>query len=145
MNKVAVLGAGTMGHGIAQICAVAGMEVALRDLNDELIGKGRAGIEASLGKLVDKGKVEAAARDAALARISTTTDLAAAVKDADLVVEAIPELMPLKVETFRALAAHAPPHAILATNTSSLSVTEIGAASGTPERVVGLHFFNPVP
>ncbi len=145
MNKVAVLGAGTMGHGIAQICAVAGMEVALRDLDDGLTAKGRAGIEASLGKLVDKGKVAAADRDAALARLWTTTDLAAAVKDADLVVEAIPEIMALKIETFRALAEHAPEHAILATNTSSLSVTEIGAASGTPERVVGLHFFNPVP
>ncbi|MCB9598444.1 MAG: 3-hydroxybutyryl-CoA dehydrogenase [Sandaracinaceae bacterium] len=145
IEKVAVLGAGTMGHGIAQVCAVAGMQVALRDLNDELLSRGRAGIEGSLGKLTDKGKIAAADRDAAIARIRTTTDLADAVAGADLVVEAIPEIMALKVETFTAVAEHAPAHAILASNTSSLSVTEIGAASGAPDRVVGLHFFNPVP
>ncbi len=145
IHKVAVLGAGTMGHGIAQICATAGMSVAMRDLNDELLARGRAGIEASLGKLTEKGKIDEAARDAALARVRTTTDLADAVKDADLVVEAIPEKMALKLETFAALAEHAPEHAILASNTSSLSVTEIAGASGDPGRVIGLHFFNPVP
>ena len=145
IDRVAVLGAGTMGHGIAQICAVAGMDVVIRDLNDEVLARGMQGIERSLEKLSSKGKIDAATREGALGRLSTTTDLAEAVANADLVVEAIPEKMALKIETFRALAEHAPAHAILATNTSSLSVTEIAAASGDPARVVGLHFFNPVP
>lgn len=145
MKKVAVLGAGTMGHGIAQVCATAGMDVTIRDLSDDLLAKGIAGIERSLGKLTDKGKMSAEERDAARARISTTTDFDAAVALADLVVEAIPERMELKLETFAALGEKAPEHAVLATNTSSLSVTEIAGASGDPGRVVGLHFFNPVP
>src|SRR5690606_7949822 len=93
----------------------------------------------------EKGTIGAADRDAARARIRTTTDFVEAVRDADLVVEAIPERMDLKIETFRALGEHAPKHALLGTNTSSLSVTEIAAASGDAARVVGLHFFNPVP
>jgi 3-hydroxybutyryl-CoA dehydrogenase len=145
IDEVAVLGAGTMGHGVAQVCACAGMRVALRDLDEAILDAGRASIERSLGKLADKGKIEAATRDAALAAIRTTTDLADAVEGVDLVVEAIPERMELKLETFRALGDHAPAHALLATNTSSLSVTEIAGASGDPARVVGLHFFNPVP
>ncbi|MBX3271015.1 MAG: 3-hydroxybutyryl-CoA dehydrogenase [Sandaracinaceae bacterium] len=145
IRNVAVLGAGTMGHGIAQVCAVAGMDVVMRDVDDAALARGQRGIEGSLGKLTEKGKLDAPARDAALARIRVTTELADAVRGADLVVEAIPEIMALKIETFRAVAAHAPAHALLASNTSSLSVTEIGAASGAPERVVGLHFFNPVP
>jgi len=145
IENVAVLGAGTMGHGIAQVCAVAGMNVVLRDLNDDVLAKGVAGIEKSLAKLAEKGRIEADVPEAARRRITTTTVLAEAVSKADLVVEAIPEKMALKVETFEAVAEHAPDHALLATNTSSLSVTEIAAASGAPERVVGLHFFNPVP
>ena len=145
IGKVAVLGAGTMGHGIAQICATAGMDVTMRDLSHAVLEKGVAGIARSLGKLAEKGKITEALRDEAQGRIRTTTDLDAAVAEADLVVEAIPERMDLKVETFAALGEKAPAHAILATNTSSLSVTEIAAASGAPERVVGLHFFNPVP
>jgi len=145
IENVAVLGAGTMGHGIAQICAVAGMKVVLRDIADEHLERGMAGISKSLDKLLSKERIDAATREAALANLSTTTDLPQAVENADLVVEAIPEKMALKVETFRALKEHAPERAILASNTSSLSVTEIAAASGSPERVVGLHFFNPVP
>lgn len=145
IRKVAVLGAGTMGHGIAQICATSGMDVAMRDLNEDVLSRGMDGIRASLAKLTEKGKLDSAERDAAWARLSTTTDLVEAVADADLVVEAIPEKMELKLETFAALAEHAPKRALLATNTSSLSVTEIAAASGDPSRVVGLHFFNPVP
>jgi 3-hydroxybutyryl-CoA dehydrogenase len=145
IQKVAVLGAGTMGHGIAQICATAGMDVVMRDLNDELLSRGMAGIEKSLAKLADKGKIEPADAAGAKARLRTTTDLAEAVAEADLVVEAIPERMELKLETFAALNEHAPKHALLGTNTSSLSVTEIAGASGDPARVVGLHFFNPVP
>jgi 3-hydroxybutyryl-CoA dehydrogenase len=145
VRKVAVLGAGTMGNGIAQVCAVAGMEVAMRDVEQPFLERGLAQIDKSLAKLVEKGTLDAGKRDAARARIRTTTSLEDAVSDADLVVEAIPERMDLKIETFALLGKHAPAHAILATNTSSLSVTEIAAASGDPARVVGLHFFNPVP
>ncbi|GAB5546005.1 MAG: 3-hydroxybutyryl-CoA dehydrogenase [Sandaracinaceae bacterium] len=145
IQKVAVLGAGTMGHGVAQVCAMAGMDVWLRDLNDEVLARGVSGIEKSLAKLTEKGKISEADRDAARGRVQTTTDLKRAVAEADLVVEAIPEKMALKLETFAALGEHAPKHAILGTNTSSLSVTEIAGASGDPGRVVGLHFFNPVP
>lgn len=145
IQKVAVLGAGTMGHGIAQVCATVGMKVAMRDVSDEALAKGRAGIEKSLNKLVEKGKIEDATRASALEAISTTTDLAAAVDGADLVVEAIPERMALKLDTFREVDANAPEHALLGTNTSSLSVTEIAGAVRDPGRVVGLHFFNPVP
>jgi 3-hydroxybutyryl-CoA dehydrogenase len=145
LTKVAVLGAGTMGHGIAQVCATAGMTVTMRDLSEELLQKGIAGIEASLGRLAHKGTIRAEDRDAARRRITITTDLDAAVADADLVIEAIPERMDLKLELFGALGEKAPRHALLATNTSSLSVTEIAGASGDPGRVIGLHFFNPVP
>lgn len=145
LTKVAVLGAGTMGHGIAQVCATAGMTVVMRDLTEGFLDRGMAGIEASLGKLAQKGKLSAEVRDAARARITTTTDLDAAVAEADLVIEAIPERMELKLEIFAALGDRAPARALLATNTSSLSVTEIAGAVGDPARVIGLHFFNPVP
>lgn len=145
IRKVAVLGAGTMGNGIAQVCATAGMEVAMRDVEPSFLERGLAQIDKSLAKLVEKNVLSAGDRDAARARIHTTTELEAAVADADLVVEAIPERMELKIETFALLGKHAPKHAILGTNTSSLSVTEIAAASGDAARVVGLHFFNPVP
>jgi 3-hydroxybutyryl-CoA dehydrogenase len=145
IERVAVLGAGTMGHGIAQICAAAGMTVVLRDVDEGVLAKATKKVGESLAKLVEKGRIDEAGRARALAAITTTTDLAAAAKDADLVVEAIPERMELKLETFRELDRAAPAHALLATNTSSLSVTEIAGAVATPERVVGLHFFNPVP
>ena len=145
VRKVAVLGAGTMGNGIAQVCATAGMEVAMRDVEHAFLERGLQQIDKSLAKLLEKGALSEESRAAARARIRTTTDLKSAVEDADLVVEAIPERMELKIETFAFLGQHAPKHAILGTNTSSLSVTEIAAASGDPARVVGLHFFNPVP
>jgi 3-hydroxybutyryl-CoA dehydrogenase len=145
IERVAVLGAGTMGHGIAQVAATAGMTVVIRDVDQRVLDAARDKIGKSLDKLVDKGAVTATTRDSALAAISTTKDLGEAAKDADLVVEAIPERMDLKLETFRALDGLAPAHALLATNTSSLSVTEIAGAVADPGRVVGLHFFNPVP
>ena len=145
IQRVAVLGAGTMGHGIAQVCAVAGCHVVMRDVGEDVLRTGVGRIEASLGKLAEKGKIDAGARDGALDRIETTTDLEAAVKNADLVVEAIPERMALKIETFQAIDRAAPEHALFASNTSSLSVTEIAGATARPERVVGMHFFNPVP
>ncbi|MBW2461721.1 MAG: 3-hydroxyacyl-CoA dehydrogenase family protein [Deltaproteobacteria bacterium] len=145
IKRVAVLGAGTMGHGIAQAAATAGMTVIIRDVNEEVLGAAKGKIEKSLAKLASKGKIEESVRDSALAAISTSTDLEEAVKDADLVVEAIPEVMTLKVETFTALDRLAPAHALLGTNTSSLSVTEIAGVVADPGRVVGMHFFNPVP
>lgn len=145
MEKVAVLGAGTMGHGIAQVCATAGMSVTMRDLEPSLLERGMAQIDKSLAKMVEKSLLTAEARERARAHIRTTTDFELAIADADLVIEAIPERIELKVETFAELGKKAPKHALLATNTSSLSVTEIAAASGDAARVVGLHFFNPVP
>ncbi len=145
IRRVAVLGAGTMGHGIAQVCAHAKMDVVLRDLDAAILARGMSHIEKSLAKLCEKGTLSAEERDAAFARIRAETDLGEAISGADLIVEAIPERMDLKIELFAFLGKHAQTHAILATNTSSLSVTEIAAASGAPERVVGLHFFNPVP
>tara|TARA_B100001750_G_scaffold236764_1_gene241051 strand:+ start:798 stop:1703 length:906 start_codon:yes stop_codon:yes gene_type:complete len=145
IRKVAVLGAGTMGHGIAQVSAAAGHQVVIRDIDEAALERGLAGIGKSLDKLLAKERIDATEAERIRGAIATTTSLEDAVKDADVVVEAIPERMDLKVETFRALGEHAPAHALLATNTSSLSVTEIAAASGAPDRVVGLHFFNPVP
>ncbi|HJL31801.1 MAG TPA: 3-hydroxyacyl-CoA dehydrogenase family protein, partial [Polyangiaceae bacterium LLY-WYZ-15_(1-7)] len=141
----AVLGAGTMGHGIAQVSATAGCEVVLGDVHAEALEAAKAKMKKSLDRFVAKEKLSAADAEAALGRIRTTASLSDAVGEADLVVEAIPEKMELKLELFREVSAKAPPHALFATNTSSLSVTEIAADTGRPERVVGLHFFNPVP
>ena len=145
IETVAVLGAGTMGHGIAQICATASMRVVLRDVDAGALERGLAGIDGSLAKLVEKGRIEADAAKAARERVSTTLSLEEAVAEADLVVEAAPERMDLKLSIFEALDQHTRPDAILATNTSSLSVTEIAGAVKDPSRVVGMHFFNPVP
>jgi len=144
VRKVAVLGAGTMGHGIAQICAMAGFEVAMRDIDDDVVRRGIDRIRGNLDKGVERGKVAAADRDAALARIRGTVEVADAVADADVVVEAAPEIMDLKQTLFREIDAAAPARALLATNTSSLSVAGIAAAVANPSRVIGMHFFNPV-
>lgn len=145
MRVVAVLGAGTMGHGIAQACAMAGCEVRLRDVKDEFVAKGLAGIEGTLAKGVAKGKVQPQEKDSAMARIRGTTSLAEAVQGCDLVVEAIPERLDLKRSTFQEVEGLAPQHAVLATNTSSLSIASIAQALRHRERLVGMHFFNPVP
>jgi 3-hydroxybutyryl-CoA dehydrogenase len=144
-QRVLVVGSGTMGAGIAQVCAQAGMEVAMTDVSTSGLERGLQGIHRSLAKLVEKGKLDAAGRDAVLARIATGPDAGAHAANADLIVEAIPEKMELKLALFRELSAKAPSHALFGTNTSSLSVTEIAGASVDPARVVGLHFFNPVP
>jgi len=143
IRTVAVLGAGTMGHGIAQVAAQAGHHAVLRDVAPELVQKGLAGLRANLDKGVEKGKVTPADRDATLARVRGTTDLADAVRAADLVIEAIPEKLDLKLATFRELDRLAPAGALLASNTSSLPVTEIARAVRDPGRVLGMHFFNP--
>ena len=142
--QVSVLGAGTMGRGIAQVAAMAGHDVTLRDVEAELVEAGLDGIRATLEEGVEREKVAPEARDATLARLSTTTALPDAVEGADVVVEAVPEDLDLKREVFAAVEDHAPPDALLATNTSSLSVTAIATALETPEGFLGLHFFNPV-
>ena len=145
IQKVLVVGSGTMGNGIAQVCASAGLSVTMTDVSEDVVLRGRVAIEKSLGRLVEKGKLTSDARAAVLAAIVTSTDPEGAAKSADLVIEAVPERMDLKLALFRMLGKNAPAHAILATNTSSLSVTEIASAVDDPGRVVGLHFFNPVP
>ena len=142
IQTVAVLGAGSMGHGIAEVSAMAGYEVVLRDVDEDLVQDGFDSIEWSLGKLAEQGGLDEDP-ETVLSRVTTAVDLAAAVADADLVVEAVPERLDLKREVFAEVDDHAPDHALLATNTSSLSVTEIAAATDRPGQVLGLHFFNP--
>jgi 3-hydroxybutyryl-CoA dehydrogenase len=144
ITKVAVLGAGTMGHGIAHVCASAGFETRLFDIDDARVGAGRDRIAANLQIGVDKKKVTPEDRDAALARISTTTDLGRAADGVDLVIEAVPEQLALKHQVLGAAAKTAAAGAILATNTSSLSIAAIAGALPDPSRVIGAHFFNPV-
>ena len=141
---VAVLGAGTMGHGIAHVCALAGYATRMYDVDEVSLSAGADRVRTNLSKGVELGKVDPAARDAALDRLSTTTDLAAAVADASLVVEAAPERLELKRSLLGAAAAAAPAGAILASNTSSLSISAIAEDLPEPERVAGMHFFNPV-
>jgi 3-hydroxybutyryl-CoA dehydrogenase len=132
-----------MGHGIAQVSAMAGHDVTLRDVEESVVEEGIDGIRATLAEGVDRGKVSEATMTATLDRVTGTTDLADAVADADLVIEAVPEDMDLKKEVFADVEAAAPADTVIASNTSSLSVTEMAAALERPERAVGLHFFNP--
>ncbi|PLZ00540.1 3-hydroxybutyryl-CoA dehydrogenase [Burkholderia sp. WAC0059] len=144
IETVGVVGAGTMGNGIAQVAAVAGLKVLLIDVNDAALARGVAALTGSLERLVAKGKIGAEARDNALARIETSTDyrrLAAA----DLVIEAATENAELKIRILKQIEAAARPDAIIASNTSSISITALAATLGNPTRFVGMHFFNPVP
>ena len=142
--RILVLGAGTMGAGIVQNAASAGFEVVLRDIKQEFVDNGIKGITKNLTKMVEKGKMEASEKDAILARIVGTVEMAAAA-DCDLVIEAAIEVMEIKKSIFKELDSLCKPECILASNTSALSITEIGAASGRPDRMIGMHFFNPVP
>ena len=144
VKKVLVAGAGQMGAGIAQVSAVAGLDVVMTDVAEEFVARGMAGITKGLGRLVEKGRMEADARDAALARITTSTDIAAGA-DADLFIEAAPESMEIKEDLLGRAAATLREDALLATNTSSLPVTKLAAFVTFPERFVGIHFFNPPP
>jgi 3-hydroxybutyryl-CoA dehydrogenase len=139
-----VVGAGTMGHGIAHVAAVAGIEVRLFDALAGAAAAGIAKVTKNLDKGVELGKVTKSDRDAALARLTAVDDLAAACTGADCVIEAVPEKLELKREIFAVADRAAPPHALLATNTSSLPVATIAQAVRDPSRVVGMHFFNPV-
>lgn len=140
-----VVGAGTMGQGIAQICAQAGMSVHLVDVDETSARRGLAQIEKILARQVEKARLTNEERNRIVASIEPGTEPLDIAPQADLVVEAIPERMQLKLELFSSLSARTSEHALLATNTSSLSVTEIAGSAKRPERVIGLHFFNPVP
>jgi 3-hydroxybutyryl-CoA dehydrogenase len=140
----AVIGAGTMGHGIAQVLATAGIETRLYDVMPGMVERGLGSARANLDKGVEKGKVDAKVRDAAVARLSGTTKLEEALDGAQCAVEAVPEKLELKQTIFADLGKRLGPEVLLGTNTSSLSVTRIAAVTPHPPRVVGLHFFNPV-
>jgi len=144
IKRVGVLGCGLMGSGIAQVTAAAGYETVVRDVSKELLDRGRAGIEKSLAKFVEKGRLAAEGRDATLKRLSFTTAVAD-LKGADVVIEAITEDLGLKTALFKELDGLCAPATIFASNTSSLTVAELAAATKRADRFVGLHFFNPVP
>ena len=144
IEKIAVLGAGQMGNGIAQVAACAGYDVTMIDIKQEYVDKGLAAIENSLARVVKKERMTAEEAANALARVGIATDKSAAA-DADLVVEAIPEIPDLKFSTFAELDQICKPEAILASNTSSISINAIAAATSRPDRVIGMHFMNPVP
>ncbi|MCJ7522065.1 MAG: 3-hydroxyacyl-CoA dehydrogenase NAD-binding domain-containing protein [Dehalococcoidia bacterium] len=145
VTRVTVLGAGIMGNGIAQVAAQSGLEVKMRDIEDKFLESGMNTIKQSLGRMVKKEKIAQADADAVVARIKCTADLIEAVKDADVVIEAIPEVMALKVETYKTMDQQCPDHVIFASNTSGMSITELAAATKRADRFVGMHFFNPVP
>ena len=142
-GRLAVIGAGTMGHGIAQVAAMSGYDTFLYDIDAAALAKAYDRIKANLDKGVEKGKVTAQQRTEATSRLSTGTDLRAAVQGAGIVIEAAPERMELKRGLFAQLGAMCDNDALLCSNTSSLSITEIAAAARNPHRVVGMHFFNP--
>ncbi len=143
IKKVAVMGAGDMGHGIAEVALLAGYRVSMRDIEQRFVDKGLSRIKESLAKLAEKQKITADNAKAMLANVKTFVDIGESVKDADFVIEAVPEIMDLKKQVFQALDKAAPKHAILASNTSNMSVTEIAAVTKRPAQVVGMHFFNP--
>ena len=144
IRKVGVVGCGLMGSGIAQVSAAAGFETVVREVSAELVEKGIKGIEKNLSRLVEKGKISEAVKGEIRGRLKGTTSIDD-LKNCDLVVEAIIEQLPAKRELFGALDAICPPATIFASNTSSLTITEIATATKRPQRFVGLHFFNPVP
>ena len=144
IQRVGVVGCGLMGSGIAQVCAQAGFPTAVREVSQELMEKGLKGIEKNLARLVEKGTITAGGKNEIRGRLKGVTSLDE-LKYCDVVVEAIIEQLPAKRELFSALDSLCPPHTIFASNTSSLTIIEIAAATNRPERFVGLHFFNPVP
>ncbi|EIG61957.1 MULTISPECIES: 3-hydroxybutyryl-CoA dehydrogenase [unclassified Bradyrhizobium] len=144
IQTVGIIGAGTMGNGIAQICAAAGLSVVMVDISDAAVNRGISTVGGSLERLVKKEKMSAGDRDATLKRITGTTDRAKLV-DCDLVIEAATENEELKLKILKDLCATLSPRTLLATNTSSISITKLAAATDRPDRFIGMHFFNPVP
>jgi len=143
VERIAVLGLGITGHGIAQVAAQSGFAVSIFDINDEAIHKGMDAIDQSLGRMVKKGKMGSDEVDEVTSRIAHSTNLESAVEGADIVIEAIPEVLDLKKQTFQDMAPSLTPETIIATNTSQFSITDLGSASGRPDRVIGMHWFNP--
>ena len=143
VKKIAMIGAGDMGHGIAASCLLGGYTVVLRDIEQKFVDKGVAGIIKSLEKFRDKGKISPDVFAHSLVRLIPMVDLQEAVKDADFVIEAVPEKLELKKSVFAEIDQYAPKHAILASNTSNISITEIASATQRPDKVIGYHFFNP--
>jgi 3-hydroxybutyryl-CoA dehydrogenase len=144
VERIAVLGSGTMGHGIAHAAMAAGYDTVIFDVSQPMLDKGQGAIRAIVQKGVELGKVSAGEADAILGRLTLTLSLADAVHGAAMVIEAIPEKIDLKLSTFAEVEKHAPTAAVLATNTSALSITEIAAVLERPHRMAGMHFFNPV-
>ena len=145
MRRIAVIGSGTMGSGIAHVAALSGLEVALYDIAEDALARGTAGIRRNMDRQLRSGRLQEDDKVAALARIEATSDLAQAVSGVELAVEAVPEDASLKYPLFAELDRLAPPGAILASNTSSISITAMGAHTARPDRVIGMHFMNPVP
>ena len=145
MDKITIIGAGTMGNGIAHICALSGRETRLCDLSEEILNRALNTITKNLDRMVAKDKISAHEKDASLSRIQTSTRIAESVADSDLVIEAASENEKIKLDIFKIIDTHAPPNAILASNTSSISITKIATATSRPDKVIGMHFFNPVP
>ncbi len=144
VKKVGVLGCGLMGSGIAEVCAKAGYSTIVREISGEVVERGRGAIEKSLGRAVEKGRLSGDDRDAILGRLEFTTSLKD-LKDVDIVIEAVVEDLELKREMFGELDKICPEHTIFASNTSSLTIADMAVAAGRADRMVGLHFFNPVP
>ncbi len=145
VKKVLVIGAGQMGSGIAQVCAQSGYEVILNDISEEALDRGVSNIERLLSRNVEKERMTEEEKNAVLSRITKSTDLEGSAKEIDLAIEAVVENIDVKKDIFRKLDANAPEHAILASNTSSLPITDIASATNRPEKVIGMHFMNPVP
>ncbi|WP_319524680.1 3-hydroxyacyl-CoA dehydrogenase NAD-binding domain-containing protein [uncultured Desulfosarcina sp.] len=145
IKKVCVLGAGLMGNGITQVCAQAGYQVAMRDIEQRFIDGGMASIKRNLGRAVEKGRMTQDEMDTVLGRITPTVDLSKAANGADVVVEVIVEVMEIKKKVYAELGKIVPAHCLFFTNTSGLSITELAAVTDRPEKFIGTHFFNPVP
>ncbi len=144
VKTIAVLGAGDMGHGIAEVALLGGYRVALRDVKQEFVDRGMSRIADSLAKLAERGRITEENRKEMMGRIKPFVDIKEAVRDADFIIEAVPENMSIKQAVFKELDRFAPKQAVFASNTSFMSITEIGGATGRPDKVVGMHFFNPV-
>jgi enoyl-CoA hydratase/3-hydroxyacyl-CoA dehydrogenase len=145
IKKVAVIGSGAMGNGIAQVCAMAGLKAVMVDIKQEFVDKGMATVNKSLDTLVSKNKITAEKKAEVLRNLSTSLSNSEAVKDVQVVIEAVPEVMDLKKKVFSEVSAAAPADALLASNTSTMSISEIGTVVKNPERILGMHFFNPAP